>query len=98
MAHHLDEVRACRTKKHIIASKSMGPDDTPPLDRDWFERAEIRKGDSLVRRAKIGRPKKDAPRKRSTFGSTAMCWPISAPPAPAGNRGSTRRSARRRRC
>jgi hypothetical protein len=48
-------------KKHFTASKSTDPDDAPSLDRDWFERAEIREGDSLVRRAKIGRPKKDAP-------------------------------------
>jgi uncharacterized protein (DUF4415 family) len=68
MAHHLDEVRACRTKKHFTASKSTyceqidGSGRRPPLDRDWFERADIREGDSLVRRAKIGRPKKDAPK------------------------------------
>ncbi len=51
------------TKKHITASKRADPDDAPPLDRDWFERAEIRESDRLVRRAKIGRPKKDAPKK-----------------------------------
>ena len=49
------------TKKRTTASKRVDPDDAPPLDRDWFERAEIREGDRLIRRAKIGRPKKDAP-------------------------------------
>jgi hypothetical protein len=85
-------------KKHIVASKSMGPDDAPSLDRDWFDRAEIsaRVTASFVARRSVGR-RRTHPRKRSTFGSTAMCWPISAAPAPAGNRGPTRRSARRRR-
>jgi uncharacterized protein (DUF4415 family) len=50
------------TKKPTTASKWVDPDDAPPLDRDWFERAEIREGDRLLRRAKIGRPKKDAPK------------------------------------
>lgn len=51
----------CPTKKNIIASKWVDPDDAPHLDRDWFESAEIREGDRLIRPAKaIGRPKKDA--------------------------------------
>jgi uncharacterized protein (DUF4415 family) len=50
------------TKKHTSASKWVDPDDAPPLDRDWFQRAEIREGDRVVRRAKVGRPKKDAPK------------------------------------
>jgi hypothetical protein len=49
------------TKKRTTASKRVDPDDAPPLDRDWFERAEIRQGSRLIRRAKAGRPKKDAP-------------------------------------
>jgi hypothetical protein len=32
------------TKKRTTASKRVDPDDAPPLDRDWFERAEIRQG------------------------------------------------------
>ena len=52
-----------RTKKNIIASKWVDPDDVPHLDRDWFERAEIREGDRLIRPARpIGRPKKAAPK------------------------------------
>jgi uncharacterized protein (DUF4415 family) len=52
------------TKKSTIASKWVDPDDAPHLDRDWFERAEIREGDRLARPAKaIGRPKKDSPKK-----------------------------------
>jgi hypothetical protein len=49
------------TKKRTTASKRVDPDDAPPLDRDWFERAEIRQGSRLIRRTKAGRPKKDAP-------------------------------------
>ncbi len=48
-------------KKRTAASKWVDPSDAPPLDRDWFERAEIREGNRLIRRAKIGRSKKDAP-------------------------------------
>jgi uncharacterized protein (DUF4415 family) len=47
------------TKKRTTKSKWVDPDDAPRLDRDWFERAEIREGDKLVRR---GRPKKEAPK------------------------------------
>ncbi len=50
------------TKKRNTAHKWVDPDEAPPLDRDWFERAEIREGDRVIRRAKIGRPKKDAPK------------------------------------
>ena len=51
------------TKKNTTASKWIDPDDAPHLDRDWFERAEIREGDRLVRPARaIGRPKKGSPK------------------------------------
>jgi uncharacterized protein (DUF4415 family) len=45
------------TKKPITRSKWIDPDEAPHLDRDWFERAEIREGGKLVR---PGRPKSDA--------------------------------------
>lgn len=48
-----------RTKKRITKSKWIDPDDAPPLDREWFERAEIWKGNKLIR---PGRPKKAAPK------------------------------------
>jgi uncharacterized protein (DUF4415 family) len=52
-----------RTKKNTTVSKWIDPDDAPHLDRDWFERAEIREGDRLIRPAKaIGRPKKVSPK------------------------------------
>ncbi len=52
------------TKKPTTASKWVDSDDAPPLDRDWFERAEIREGDRLIRPARaIGRPKKDDPKR-----------------------------------
>lgn len=47
------------TKKSTTKTKWVDPDDAPHLDRDWFERAEIRHGDRLIRR---GRPKSDAPK------------------------------------
>jgi uncharacterized protein (DUF4415 family) len=51
------------TKKSTTASKWTDPDEIPHLDRDWFERAEIRENGRLIRAAKpIGRPKKTAPK------------------------------------
>ena len=50
-------------RKRTTKSKWIDPDDAPPLDRAWFERAELRDGDRLIRPARtIGRPKKDAPK------------------------------------
>jgi uncharacterized protein (DUF4415 family) len=50
-------------KKNITASKWTDPDEAPPLDRDWFERAEIRDNGRLIRAARpTGRPKKAAPK------------------------------------
>ena len=46
------------------ARKWVDPDDAPRLDRDWFERAEIRQGGRLIRKARPrGRPKSAAPKK-----------------------------------
>jgi len=51
------------TRKDTTATKWVDPDEAPHLDRDWFERAEIREGDRLVRPARAaGRPKKAAPK------------------------------------
>ena len=51
------------TKKNTTASKWVDPDDAPHLDREWFERVEIREGCRLIRPARaVGRPKKDAPK------------------------------------
>ena len=49
-------------KKHITASKWVDPDEAPHLGRDWFKRAEIREGERPIRLAKVGRPKKTAPK------------------------------------
>jgi uncharacterized protein (DUF4415 family) len=50
------------TKKPTGASRWVDPDEAPPLGRDWFERAEIREGEQLVRPAgAVGRPRKAAP-------------------------------------
>jgi len=50
-------------KKSTIASKWVDPDDAPHLDREWFERAEIREGDRLIRPARtVRRPKKASPK------------------------------------
>jgi len=40
-------------------SKWVDPDDAPELDDDWFDRAEIRIGDKVIRR---GRPPGSAKR------------------------------------
>ena len=51
------------TKKNTTASKWVDPDEAPHLDRDWFQRAEIRDGGRLIRPARaVGRPKKNAPK------------------------------------
>jgi uncharacterized protein (DUF4415 family) len=51
------------TKKNTTASKWVDPDEAPHLEREWFERAEIREGRRLIRPARpIGRPKKAAPK------------------------------------
>jgi len=50
-------------KKPITASQRIDPDEAPHLDREWFERSEIRHGDRLIRVARpAGRPKKAAPK------------------------------------
>jgi len=48
-----------QTKKRTTKSKWVDPDDAPHLDREWFERGEIREGDRLIR---PGRPKSAAPK------------------------------------
>jgi len=51
------------TKRNITESKWVDPDEIPHLDRDWFERAEIRENGRLIRAARsTGRPKKAAPK------------------------------------
>lgn len=52
------------TKKRILKSKWVDPDDAPPLGRDWFQRAEIQEGDKLIRR---GRPKSAAPKRATSI-------------------------------
>ena len=47
------------TKKPTTGPNWVDADDAPRLDRDWFERAEIRHGDRLIR---PGRPKSVAPK------------------------------------
>lgn len=52
-----------RTKKKTTESNWIDPDDAPYLDRDWFERAEIRDNGRLIRAARpIGRPRKETPK------------------------------------
>jgi len=48
------------TKKNTTESKWVDPNDAPHLDRDWFERAELREGDRRIRPARaVGRPRKE---------------------------------------
>jgi uncharacterized protein (DUF4415 family) len=49
------------TKKPTVGESTwIDPDDAPELTADWMARAEIREGDTLVRR---GRPKLDVTKK-----------------------------------
>ena len=51
------------TKKPTTTSKWVDPDEAPHLTREWFEAAEIRDGDRLIRAARpIGRPAKAPPK------------------------------------
>jgi uncharacterized protein (DUF4415 family) len=51
------------TRRPINPSDWVDPDDAPSLDSDWFERAEIKRGDTVLRAGRpIGRPKSDAPK------------------------------------
>jgi uncharacterized protein (DUF4415 family) len=43
--------------EQITTNSWIDPDDAPKLTRDWFERAELRDGDRVVRR---GRPRSEA--------------------------------------
>jgi uncharacterized protein (DUF4415 family) len=40
-----------RTRKPTTVSSWVDPDDAPHLDREWFQRAEIREGDRVIRAA-----------------------------------------------
>jgi uncharacterized protein (DUF4415 family) len=54
---------AMPTKSNTTESKWIDPDEIPHLDREWFERAEIRENGRLIRAARpAGRPKKMAPK------------------------------------
>ena len=51
------------TKKPITENNWTDPDAAPPLGREWFERAEIKQGDTVIRAAKAGgRPKSANPK------------------------------------
>lgn len=41
-------------KEYDLAGNWIDPDDAPELDDDWFDRAELRIGDTVIR---PGRPK-----------------------------------------
>ena len=52
-----------RTKKLGSKSNWVDPDDAPHLTKEWFEAAEIRQGEKLVRAARpVGRPKAERPK------------------------------------
>ena len=48
-----------QTKKPGIESEWVDPEDAPHLTREWFERADLYRGDKMVRR---GRPKSASPK------------------------------------
>ena len=46
-------------KKSRGESRRIDPDEAPPLDRDWFERAEIREWERVIRPGRsVDGPKK----------------------------------------
>ncbi len=50
------------TKNPGSANNWTDPDDAPPLGREWFEQAEIRDGERMLRPARVGRPRSAAPK------------------------------------
>jgi uncharacterized protein (DUF4415 family) len=48
-----------QTKTPGAESEWVDPDDAPHLTREWFERADLFRGDKMVRR---GRPKSASPK------------------------------------
>ena len=51
------------TKKPVGENRWVDPDEAPSLDREWFERAEIREGERVIRPARaVGRPRKASPK------------------------------------
>jgi uncharacterized protein (DUF4415 family) len=48
-----------RTKKPGFENEWVDRDDAPRLTREWFERADLYRGDKMVRR---GRPKSASPK------------------------------------
>ena len=64
------------TKKRTTASKWVDANEAPHLGRDWFKRAEIREGNRLIRRPKLGRPKKAAPKSGSATALRAVAGTI----------------------
>jgi uncharacterized protein (DUF4415 family) len=62
-----------QTRKPGIENEWVDRDDAPRLTREWFERADLYRGDKMVRR---GRPNPLARRRPSTCGWTRTCWRI----------------------
>jgi uncharacterized protein (DUF4415 family) len=49
-------------KRATTKSEWQDPDDAPELTREWFEHADVMKGDTVISHGKPGRPKLDAPK------------------------------------
>jgi hypothetical protein len=82
-------------KKNTTERKWVDPDDAPHLDRDWFERAEIRENGRLIRPARpVGRPKKNAPNVAAGGGEMGVVCRFvthTAPPAVESGGDATKR-------
>lgn len=50
------------TRKPGLTPSWTDPDEAPPLDRAWFERAELREGERVIRPAG-GRPRLASPKR-----------------------------------
>jgi uncharacterized protein (DUF4415 family) len=77
-------------KKKSGAAAWIDPDDAPELTDKFFDRAEIRKGDRVVRG---GRPPLPNPKQAVKLRLDADV--LAARPTPGGRRGSMRTFARR---
>jgi len=51
-----------QTKKPTSENNWSDPDDAPHLGREWFDHAEIKNGEQVLRAAKVGRPKSASPK------------------------------------
>lgn len=80
------------TDEDIARQIAEDPDTAPELIDEWFDKADLHYGKTLLRRGR-GRPPHDAPKNWCPCDSTRMSSTPSAPAGRAGSRASTPPSA-----